>query len=64
MSPLVDRLKAEIGLNGPMTAAQYMNACLHDPNDGYYATRPRLGAEGDFLTAPMVSQMFLSLIHI
>ncbi len=64
MSPLVDRLKAEIGLNGPMTAAQYMNACLHDPNDGYYATRPRLGAEGDFLTAPMVSQMFGELLGL
>ena len=47
-----------------MTAADYMDACLHDPADGYYATRPAIGAGGDFLTAPMVSQMFGELIGL
>ena len=61
---LLDRLKAEIRQNGPMTVAQYMSACLHDPAGGYYATRPRLGADGDFITAPMVSQMFGELIGL
>jgi SAM-dependent MidA family methyltransferase len=41
-----------------------MQACLHDPLDGYYATRPRLGADGDFITAPLVSQMFGELIGL
>jgi SAM-dependent MidA family methyltransferase len=35
-----------------------MRFCLHDPSDGYYATRPALGGDGDFITAPQVSQMF------
>src|SRR5215204_3468540 len=61
---LKDRLAAEIAQTGPLTMAQYMTACLHDPQDGYYATRPRLGAAGDFLTAPLVSQMFGELIGI
>ena len=61
---LIDRLKAQIRLEGPMSVAQYMTACLHDPEDGYYATRPRLGAEGDFVTAPLVSQMFGELIGL
>jgi len=61
---LADRLKAQIRLDGPMTVAQYMTACLHDPEGGYYATRPRLGAEGDFITAPLVSQMFGELIGL
>jgi len=61
---LIDRLRAQIQLDGPMTVAQYMTACLHDPEDGYYATRPRLGAEGDFITAPLVSQMFGELIGL
>ncbi len=61
---LADRLKAQIRLSGPMTVAQYMSACLHDPEEGYYATRPRLGAEGDFVTAPLVSQMFGELIGL
>ena len=61
---LKDRLAAQIRLNGPITVAQYMSACLHDPQDGYYAIRPRLGAEGDFITAPLVSQMFGELIGL
>lgn len=59
---LAGRLAAQIRAGGPMTIAQYMTACLHDPQDGYYATRPALGAEGDFITAPLVSQMFGELI--
>jgi SAM-dependent MidA family methyltransferase len=55
---LEQRLKVRIGEDGPISVADYMFACLHDPLDGYYATRPALGAEGDFLTAPVVSQMF------
>ena len=61
---LIDRLKAQIRLEGPMTVAQFMTACLHDPEAGYYATRPRLGAEGDFITAPLVSQMFGELVGL
>ena len=61
---LKDRLVAQIRATGPMTVAQYMTACLHDPADGYYATRPALGEDGDFITAPMVSQMFGELIGL
>lgn len=58
------RLAAQIARTGPLTAAQYMTACLHDPDFGYYATRPALGEHGDFITAPMVSQMFGELIGL
>jgi NADH dehydrogenase [ubiquinone] 1 alpha subcomplex assembly factor 7 len=61
---LGDRLKAQIAASGPMTIAEYMTACLHDPAGGYYATRPALGASGDFITAPLVSQMFGELIGL
>ncbi len=61
---LQTRLAAQIASQGPMTVAQFMTACLHDPVDGYYATRPALGAEGDFITAPLVSQMFGELIGL
>ncbi|MEO6339337.1 MAG: SAM-dependent methyltransferase [Caulobacteraceae bacterium] len=59
------RLEALIALNGPMSTADYMELCLHHPDFGYYATRPRLGgAGGDFITAPLVSQMFGELIGL
>ncbi len=61
---LAERLAAEIRQSGPMTVAQFMTACLHDPRDGYYATRPALGAGGDFITAPLISQMFGELIGL
>ncbi|WP_374470276.1 class I SAM-dependent methyltransferase [Phenylobacterium sp.] len=61
---LRDRLAAEIAAGGPMSVAQFMTRCLHDPADGYYATRPALGPEGDFVTAPLVSQMFGELIGV
>jgi NADH dehydrogenase [ubiquinone] 1 alpha subcomplex assembly factor 7 len=61
---LKDRLSAQIRQGGPLTIAQYMTACLHDPNDGYYATHPSIGADGDFITAPAVSQMFGELLGL
>lgn len=61
---LKDRLAREIALTGPMTVADYVTRCLHDPKDGYYATRPALGEGGDFITAPLISQMFGELIGL
>ena len=44
---LRERLAAEIAADGPMSVARYMTACLHDPDFGYYATRPAIGEDGD-----------------
>ena len=61
---LKERLAREIALTGPMTVSDYVTRCLHDPKDGYYATRPALGEGGDFITAPLISQMFGELIGL
>lgn len=61
---LRERLAAQIAATGPLSLAEYMTICLHDPQAGYYATRPGLGAGGDFITAPLVSQMFGELIGL
>ncbi len=62
--PLLDRIRAQIAQTGPISVADYMDLCLHDPQAGYYATRPALGEGGDFITAPLVSQMFGEMIGL
>ncbi|MEM9755090.1 MAG: SAM-dependent methyltransferase [Pseudomonadota bacterium] len=47
-----------------MTLAEYMAACLHHPEHGFYATRDPLGRAGDFITAPEISQMFGELLGL
>src|SRR5579864_4757983 len=61
---LRDRLSARIARDGPISVADYMTLCLHDPDHGYYAARPRLGEAGDFITAPLISQMFGELLGL
>ncbi len=61
---LKDRLKTLIKTQGSITVARYMAACLYDPQDGYYITRGRLGRDGDFITAPEVSQMFGEMLGL
>lgn len=64
MSKLEARIKARITAEGPMSIAEYMAVCLLDPVDGYYPTRDPLGSDGDFITAPEISQMFGEVIGL
>ena len=57
---LPDRLSRAITLAGPMPVARFMAAA----NQHYYASRDPLGAAGDFITAPEISQMFGELVGL
>ena len=64
ISPLEIEIRRRIAAAGPMPVGEYMALCLGDPTHGYYMTRDPLGARGDFITAPEISQMFGELIGL
>src|SRR5579863_8277283 len=63
-SPLESEIRRLITAAGPMPVADYMRLCLTHPQYGYYIARDPFGADGDFITAPEVSQMCGELIGI
>ena len=58
MTPLERALRDRIKAEGPISVEAFMEAC----NAYYYATRDPLGIDGDFTTAPEISQMFGEMI--
>ncbi len=64
MTPLAQRIASQIAATGPISIAEYMAICLLHPEHGYYTTRQPLGRDGDFITAPEISQMFGELIGL
>jgi NADH dehydrogenase [ubiquinone] 1 alpha subcomplex assembly factor 7 len=64
VTPLLEEIKRIIALEGPLTIERYMALCLGHPTHGYYATRDPFGAEGDFTTAPEISQIFGELLGL
>jgi NADH dehydrogenase [ubiquinone] 1 alpha subcomplex assembly factor 7 len=63
-SPLQAEIRRLISLTGPMPVSQYMSLCLTHPLHGYYIRRDPFGPDGDFTTAPEISQMFGELIGL
>ena len=64
MTNLKSILIEQINSNGPMPLSNYIQQCLFHPIYGYYVKEPVFGINGDFTTAPEISQMFGELLAL
>ncbi len=60
-TPLAELLATRIGDCGPISFAEYMEACLYHPEHGYY-TKPQAQPDADYYTSPAVHPIFARLI--
>jgi SAM-dependent MidA family methyltransferase len=62
-SELVEIIRNEIGANGPISFARFMELALYYPKRGYYASgRANIGRRGDFFTNVSVGSLFGRLL--
>ncbi|HXV73662.1 MAG TPA: SAM-dependent methyltransferase, partial [Sphingomonadales bacterium] len=64
MNALEAEIRGRIAAEGPLSVAHYMELALTHPEHGYYMSHQPFGREGDFITAPEVSQVFGELIGL
>lgn len=49
---------------GPMAVDDFFRLCMYHPEMGYYQQKIPMGAQGDYVTAPEISQVFGELIGL
>lgn len=61
MTPVEERLHAQINRHGPVPFAAFVEAALYD-DDGFYVSGGRAGRDADFLTSPEVGPLFGAVV--
>jgi NADH dehydrogenase [ubiquinone] 1 alpha subcomplex assembly factor 7 len=61
---LKDDIREIVAEEGPISIERFMALALTHPTKGYYTAHNPFGVDGDFITAPDISQMFGELIGL
>jgi SAM-dependent MidA family methyltransferase len=61
-TPLAEILLERIRRQGPITFAQFMEACLYHPEHGYYTRQADTPGKGDYFTSPDLGPVFARLL--
>jgi NADH dehydrogenase [ubiquinone] 1 alpha subcomplex assembly factor 7 len=64
VTPVEQLIRDRIRDQGPMPVSDYMALALAHPEFGYYRKADPLGRDGDFITAPEISQVFGEIIGL
>lgn len=64
MTQLDTLVRDMIAAEGPISVARFMQLALQHPEHGYYVRGCPVGASGDFITSPEISQMFGEMIGL
>ncbi len=56
--------KFKYKINKLIPVDEFLNKALYEPKSGYYANRNPFGRNGDFVTAPSISNLFSEIISI
>lgn len=63
-NPPADKLAQRLAAEGSISVADFMALAIGDRQRGYYAAAEPFGRQGDFITAPEISQLFGEIIAV